>query len=258
VLPLIIDAGLVSGDDVIVLNFGLWHGEVVRPQYVQHLHELGKYYAAHREKYPNMFFMETPKQHFADSEDGDFQTAWLSDAVKKKGPYKCGPVENVRYNGDGSLSAPADDAVASRVAAGTWRNVDARSVLRDEYGMRLVPVYNTTVAFWNAHRSNFGGTECSHYCHPSVPQLWLWVLHRALADAGLKGVEAKAAPPQHSRHGCAVFFERDETQLGLPKPVEKVLAEADARRAAALRGERGLLWRLFHGRRRRLQEVRLP
>jgi hypothetical protein len=253
VLPLITSSGLALKDDVIVLNFGLWHGDVQRPRYIQHLHELGEFYSAHKAAFPNMFFMETPKQHFADAADGDYQSKWLTDPKKKKGPHRCGPIANVTYTPSGALRAAPGDAVAAGVAGGTWRNVDARRILRDKYGMRLVPIYNTTVAFWKMHRSNFAGTECSHFCHPSIPQLWLWVLHRTLAQAGIKAVPAAAPTGPHVRHGCATVFERDQTKLGLPKPVEKVYAEAEARRVRELQQRHGPLWRLAHwfGRRRR-------
>jgi hypothetical protein len=133
---------------------------VQRPRYIQHLHELGAFYSSHREDFPNMFFMETPKQHFAASNDGDFQSQWLFDEKKKKGPHKCGPIANVEYLPDGSLKARRGDKIAEMVANGTWRNYDAKRILLDQYGMKLVPIYNTTVAFWDMHRSNFAGTEC--------------------------------------------------------------------------------------------------
>jgi len=160
VLPLITANGLALRDDVIVLNFGLWHGEIQRPRYIQHLHELGEFYEANREAFPNMFFMQTPKQHFAAAGDGDYMSSWLTDPVMKKGPYECGPIANVEYLEDGTLRAGAGDKTAEMVANGTWRNMDAARILQDKYGMRLVPVYNTTVAFWNMHRRNFAGPEC--------------------------------------------------------------------------------------------------
>lgn len=57
VLPLLLSSRLALPHDVIVLNFGLWHGEVQRPRYIQHLHELGEFYAANKDKLPNIMFM---------------------------------------------------------------------------------------------------------------------------------------------------------------------------------------------------------
>ena len=211
-------------------QFGLWHGENQREQYAQHLHELGRWYAAHRAALPHVFFMETPKQHFTRSADGDFKTAWLTDRAVMRGNHTCGPIEGVSYERDGSLRATAprggsSGAAAAAVVAGTWRNADARAILRDRYAMRLVPIYNATVAFWDMHRRNFAGTECSHFCHPSVPQLWLWVLHKALKQAGIRGLMDPEFPDT-KRNGCARVFERDQTRLGLPKTAEQVLAAA--------------------------------
>jgi hypothetical protein len=160
VLPLITGGRLVHKEDVVVLNFGLWHGEVQRPAYIQHLHELGEFWAARREEYPWFFFMETPKQHFADAHDGDYQSSWLYDKKRRRGNHTCGPIKNVTYLQDGSLAARAGDKVAERVAAGTWRNLDARRILEGKYGMPLVPIFNTTVAAWDMHRKNYAGTEC--------------------------------------------------------------------------------------------------
>lgn len=88
------------------------------------------------------------------------QVAWLRERDKVVTNHTCGPVANVSYEADGNLRAEEGDEVARAVANGTWRNIDARRVLRDEYGMGLVPVYNATVALWEMHRSNSAGKEC--------------------------------------------------------------------------------------------------
>jgi hypothetical protein len=353
VLPLLETSGLLLPHDVVVLNFGLWHGDIQRPLYIQHLHELGRWWSERRDKFPHVLFMETPKQHFADAPDGDFPSSWLNERERLKGNYTCGPSPGVEYRGDGTLAAvvgggEGDDGsgsdegyggsssssdgdgdgddyggnrrrlfggdgkakasssggssgkkedaakkqskdkaaaaaakgkavaaakgeeewaevynaaamsreqISAAIASGTWRNADARRILAGAYGMRLVPIYNTTVAFWRMHRANFKGQECSHFCHPSVPQLWLWVLHRTLADAGVTAMPAGKAPAR-DRNGCARVFERDQTKLGLPKAVDKVYVEAEVRRRDKLRAAHGALWRLadlFGRRRRRLR-----
>lgn len=244
VLPLITNSRLALKDDIIVLNFGLWHGLVQRPRYIQHLHELGEWWSGVKDDFPNVFFMETPKQHFADAFDGDYQVKWLTDKKRRRGNHTCGPIKNVTYEADGTLTAPEDDTVATLIANGTWRNVDARRILLDTYGMPLVPIFNTSVAFWNMHRKNYAGTECSHFCHPSIPQLWLWVLHRSLSKHGVEPLPLPKGPVRE-RNGCAQVFERDETKLGAPKAVAKVVAEAEAKR----RKQMGLFSWLF-GRRR--------
>jgi hypothetical protein len=39
---------------------------------------------------------------------------------------------------------------------------------------------------WYMHRKNDAGPECSHYCHPSSPQLWVYMLYRTLQEAGVR------------------------------------------------------------------------
>lgn len=107
---------------------------------------------------------------------------------------------------------------------GSWRNIIARDILVKEYKVPLIPVYNTTATAWEFHRKNFDGQECSHFCHPSIPQLWLWTLMQSWRQYGVKpippGKEVKRYKP-----GCAIVMERDEGQYGGAKPIELVLKE---------------------------------
>jgi hypothetical protein len=41
-------------------------------------------------------------------------------------------------------------------------------------------------------------------------------------------------------------FERDETQLGTPKPISKVYSDAALLHKKMLREKHGWLWRIFH------------
>ncbi|KAI8476099.1 MAG: hypothetical protein J3K34DRAFT_402088 [Monoraphidium minutum] len=245
VLPLIANSRLSAPDDVFVLNFGLWHGDVQRERYNRHLREVGAFWRDHKKTMPHMFWMETPKQHFAKAADGDFQVSWLTDKKRVKGNHTCGPVPGVGYRKDGSLSAAEGDAVAAAVAGGTWRNADARAVLGGEYGMPLVPIFNMTATAWDMHRKNFAGTECSHFCHPSMPQLWLWALHTALDRGGVQPLPPPKGPVRE-RNACAQVLEQGEAQLGAPKSAATVLAEAAAARP---RRPASGVWEWLFGRR---------
>lgn len=90
---------------------GLWHGETKQPEYKQNLHQLGKFYTDTKAKFPNLFWMETPKQHF-DSVDGDYKVPWIG---KRKGPFTCQPVQGLSMDADGALHADAGNAVAEFV-----------------------------------------------------------------------------------------------------------------------------------------------
>lgn len=89
----------------------LWHGETRQPEYKENLHQLGKFYSKTRSRFPNLFWLETPKQHFDDA-DGDYKVAWIG---KRKGPWKCQPIEGLSMDKDGKLQAEEGNAVADYV-----------------------------------------------------------------------------------------------------------------------------------------------
>ncbi|WIA13604.1 hypothetical protein OEZ85_007170 [Tetradesmus obliquus] len=184
VLPLL-QQSMAHPNDIFIVNFGLWHGETKQPEYKDNLHQLGKFYTATKDKFPNLFWFETPKQHF-DSADGDYKVPWIG---TRKGPFTCQPVQGLSMDKDGALHAEAGNAVAAYVMKGSWRNIMAREILIEQYKLPVIPVYNSSATAWQFHRVNFDGQECSHYCHPSIPQLWVWVLKQTLQKYGLKPVE---------------------------------------------------------------------
>ncbi|KAF6251417.1 hypothetical protein COO60DRAFT_619659 [Scenedesmus sp. NREL 46B-D3] len=219
VLPLL-QQSMAHFHDIFIVNFGLWHGETKQPEYKQNLHQLGKFYTDTKAKFPNLFWMETPKQHF-DSVDGDYKVPWIG---KRKGPFTCQPVQGLSMDADGALHADAGNAVAEFVMQGSWRNIMARDILAKKYKLPFIPVYNSSATAWQFHRVNFDGQECSHYCHPSIPQLWVWVLKQTLQRHGMRPVgnwqEVKRRKP-----GCATVLDRDEGQYGGAKSVDLVLKQ---------------------------------
>ncbi|KAI8466201.1 MAG: hypothetical protein J3K34DRAFT_524733 [Monoraphidium minutum] len=266
VLPLLQDH-LAQPDDIFVINYGLWHPDHSKAAYSDNLRELGAYYKKTKARFPHMFFMETPKQHF-ETPTGDFQSWWLKERGKKLENFTCSPIANVTAGRDGSLAAAPGDAAAAEVARGTWRNAAARGALQHGAGMRLVEVYNLSVPFWDAHSHNSMGLECSHYCYPSVQHLWIYALYKALKDAGIDGppkalfphagarpaapaaaVAAAAARERKQQRGCAVQLEviEQETKpaVGRVRPAAEVILEEAAARVAALRARHGALWWLW-------------
>ena len=55
----------------------------------------------------------------------------------------------------------------------------ANGVMRDA-GVPLVETWNETLPLWEFHRDNGAGLECTHYCFPSAPQLWTYILFDTL------------------------------------------------------------------------------
>jgi len=171
-----------------------------------------------------MLFMETPKQHF-DSADGDFKVPWIT---TRKGPWTCQPIQGVSLDAEGNVVADKGADVAQDVAKGTWRNQDAREIL-SKYGIPLIPIYNVTVPAWQFHRSNLVGQECSHFCHPSLPQFWLWNLLTTLRQQQVPAVED--VDKLKLQAGCAIALDRDEKQFGDPRPTTAVLDEQERQRS---------------------------
>lgn len=222
VLPLLQES-LAAGHDIFIVNFGLWHGETQQPQYKENLHQLGKFYNKTRLKFPNLFWMETPKQHF-DSADGDYKVDWIG---KRKGPFVCQPVEGVSFKSNGYLTAAEGDAVADYASKGSWRNIFARDILRDQYDVPIFPIYNVSATAWDFHRVNFDGQECSHFCHPSIPQLWVYMFKQTLQKYRVRPVTDSQLRELNKRRkpGCASVFDRDEGKLGAPKPLHLALQQ---------------------------------
>jgi elongator complex protein 2 len=47
-------------------------------------------------------------------------------------------------------------------------------------GVPIVETWNETLPLWDYHRDNGAGLECTHFCQPSAPQLWLYLLYKTL------------------------------------------------------------------------------
>jgi hypothetical protein len=149
----------------------------------------------------------------------------------RKGPWTCQPINGVALNPNGTLTAAVGNAVAQDVANGCWRNQHAREILT-QYDVPLIPVYNVTVPAWEFHRHNLDGQECSHYCHPSLPQLWLWHLLSTFREQQLPVVEEPSGQQQQQQQaGCAVVYDWEERKYGTPRPDAAALAVRDRQRS---------------------------
>jgi hypothetical protein len=205
--------------DIFVMNFGLWHHTHSSGYYASDLHLLGSFYSKSKDKYPYQFFMETPKQHFA-TRNGD----WMASLKTEAGTdFTCKPIPDMTLSKKGTLNITRksnfnnesfDGRVAEDVANGGWRNAAARSVLNGMYGMPLVPIYNATVPAWDMHRRNAAGLwECSHYCHPSMPEFWVYMLYETLAGAGVRQFTAAEAEGRSIERSCVTIEDHQEAKL---------------------------------------------
>ena len=72
--------------------------------------------------------------------------------------------------GDGVVEQEAGRRDSFHMLTGNWRNTEADGVVR-RAGIPILPSYNETLWMWGMHRDNGAGLECTHFCHPSAPQV---------------------------------------------------------------------------------------
>jgi hypothetical protein len=142
--------------------------------------------------------------------------------------------------------------VASYISSGGWRNQDARRVLGSGgggFGLRFVPAYNASVSAHALHRRNARGAECSHYCLPSLPQVWVAALRAAL-DGSVDGRRAvpPAPAPAHqgadpfaasqAPEGAAIHWEKGAKAFGWPWKAEDMPEVKEERQQQKMGGGR--------------------
>lgn len=170
VLDLIIPLLMTMGHphDILVLNVGLHY----TPDYEKDLQKIAAVFREQQSKLPQLIWMDTPPQHFH-TEFGEYSKEISGP------PYNCwyiGKANNkdpLRLTSDHYLSTI--DPKYQSVVDGGWRNVVSRAVMAAA-DIPVLQIWNESTALWNYHRDNGAGWECSHYCFPSAPQVWVYHL----------------------------------------------------------------------------------
>ena len=166
VTPILMTIG--HPDDILVLNVGLHYS----PDYEQELHKIASTFHVEQSTLPKLLWMDTPPQHFL-TEFGEFpkdfgrppHSCWYIGKYKSKDP--------LRLTSDHQLTTV--DPKYQSVVEGGWRNNISRAVMAAA-GIPVLQVWNESTALWNYHRDNGAGWECTHYCFPSAPQVWVYHL----------------------------------------------------------------------------------
>ena len=57
------------------------------------------------------------------------------------------------------------------------------NTVMSQSGIPVVHTWNETLPLWDYHRDNGAGLECTHFCFPSAPQLWVHALWQTLSKA---------------------------------------------------------------------------
>lgn len=177
VLPILMSAGLPK--DFVILNLGLHN----IPNYQSELRNIAVAFTDHKVKLPQPLWMDTPPQHFL-TEFGEYPSAF-------KPPFMCwyvGKADNkdpLKLSKDHQLTSI--DPKYQQVADGGWRNIIARPVM-SAAGIPVLQTWNESMLLWNYHRDSGAGWECTHYCFPSAPQLWVYHLLRKLQELNIVGL----------------------------------------------------------------------
>lgn len=176
VLPLLMKLG--TPEDIMVLNVGLHYS----PTYEQELQAIAAFHDKHKTKMPTLIWMDTPPQHF-ETPLGEYpKDHWGP-------PYKCWYIGKtadknpLRLSSDHQLTTI--DPEYQVAADGGWRNILSRAIMHNHF-VPVLQIWNETTDLWNYHRDNGAGWECTHYCFPSAPQVWvhhLFVMLQARADS---------------------------------------------------------------------------
>jgi hypothetical protein len=114
--------------------------------------------------------------------------------------------------GDGVVQLEAGKTDKNAVLTGSWRNTEADPIIR-KAGIPIVPSFNETLWMADMHRDNGQGHECTHFCHPSAPQVLLGCARlaavRPVVAAGGRGGAALAChamPMGWKRVARCMFF----------------------------------------------------
>lgn len=124
--------------------------------------------------FPQLLWQETPPQHFT-SPTGDY----LPGDGGTSPPYICQEIGGGHVEVLDDNSIHVESAEFEFATSGGQRNSVANPLMRH----RKVPIihsWNGSLPLWDFHRDNGKGLECTHYCLPSAPQVWVSALQDAL------------------------------------------------------------------------------
>ncbi|WIA19825.1 hypothetical protein OEZ85_005733 [Tetradesmus obliquus] len=170
VLPLL-HKKFARPQDIFYINFGIWHKsmEEWEHSYWPALEQLGQFYKATKSRLP------VQHQHWGPGIDPANRAA-----AKEYSTTRC-----YLYNtSTGDLDIDPANRAAAKEYDQAWLlgiplDKVAHNILR-KYELPINPGFNISVALHGSHAvvpvAN-GMHDCKHYCHPGVPQIWIWYLY---------------------------------------------------------------------------------
>eukprot|EP00884_Botryococcus_braunii_P017743 jgi/Botrbrau1/4652/Bobra.33_2s0023.1 len=172
VLPLLPSLG-AKPSDIMLLNFGLLSNNLT--EYKNQLSLFDEYFQRYKADMPFLIWRETSPQHFKSS-TGEY---YCPDCDAVEEPYICRRVPNVTLNSRNQLEV--SDPARSIVAQGGWRNVAASAVM-NRLGIPIMSIWNQSIPIWQFHHhlGKQAMHDCTQSCHPSVYEVWLYLLYDVL------------------------------------------------------------------------------
>ncbi|KAI8468653.1 MAG: hypothetical protein J3K34DRAFT_426509 [Monoraphidium minutum] len=165
-------------NDIFVINFGVWHNKQGREglqNYRTALTQLGEDYQRNKDKWPYLFFRETPMSH-----EKDMQTMACKPPPQGWGlDYRRGEI---------FIQPNARSASAQAIVRGGSLNAPAREILA-KYNVPLIGGYALSVPLAASHPGTRGTSalDCLHFCSFGLPELITYELARAFRS-GAAGV----------------------------------------------------------------------
>eukprot|EP00884_Botryococcus_braunii_P017736 jgi/Botrbrau1/4646/Bobra.33_2s0017.1 len=175
VLPLLAGLGAFPRD-IMLLNFGLhinWPTD-----YMPQLYVFQKQFLQLRSELPFAIWAESSPQHFP-TYSGDFGCPDCPDPSTFKTPVACQAVAKVSLNRRNELEVSV--AQKQIVAEGGWRNKAAGPIMA-RLGIPIMRVWNHSLPLWHFHHhlGRHTKNDCTHSCHPSVYEMWIYFLYQIL------------------------------------------------------------------------------
>ena len=162
-----------KASDLMVVNVGIWYS---RPShYEQDMAAFAEYFTAHKYDLPFIVWRDNAAQHFATA-TGEF-------GLRLAMPFVCKPL-NVTLQTDNTLipQQESDPAAAQEIVQGGFRNRIANPVI-SSLGIPIIQTWNLSVPMWEYYHHVAEKGDCTHSCHPSGYQVWLYQLHATITSA---------------------------------------------------------------------------
>eukprot|EP00884_Botryococcus_braunii_P003717 jgi/Botrbrau1/13346/Bobra.0158s0002.1 len=181
VMPAIEILGLLPRD-ILLYNFAIWSND--EEDYRRHLEAFAKVYRQESGRLPFTIWRDSSSQNFNTS-TGDYDPALL-------GPPPCFPVGRNLTDEDAVRLLPNGHLVSDRkdlqvLVEGGWRNKVALPII-EALGIPIMHTWNQTLPLWwtknhynpSCELDDYTCGDCTHSCHPSIYQMWLYHLYEVL------------------------------------------------------------------------------